>query len=203
MRTSYRPFATSWSRQELHEINYGWLRCVSVVTVSKQTASSQCKFGSSPSMKKVWPGMLSVKIMFIVFCDCQSIALYECPARYHCSTASNEAVWRKSLVLLQDNCSFLHHENLPVHTALSVWKFIVKNHIPVVPHPLYSTDLPLAELPLPKIEYWLREPSVWIIGEIWEETCDYHINKCIDGCMAKVCNCYFGTNTFSDASNYF
>jgi len=36
---------------------------------------------------------------------------------------------------------FLHHNNAPAHTALSVQQFFVKNNMTVIPHPPYSTDL--------------------------------------------------------------
>jgi len=36
---------------------------------------------------------------------------------------------------------FLHHNNAPAHTALSVQQFLVKNNMTVIPHPPYSPDL--------------------------------------------------------------
>ena len=37
---------------------------------------------------------------------------------------------------------FLHHENAPAHTALSVQQFLVKkNNMTVIPHPTYSSKL--------------------------------------------------------------
>jgi len=35
----------------------------------------------------------------------------------------------------------LHHDNAPVHTALSIREFLATKNIPVLPHPLYSPDL--------------------------------------------------------------
>jgi len=36
---------------------------------------------------------------------------------------------------------FLHHDNAPAHTALSVQQFLAKNNMTVIPHPPYSPDL--------------------------------------------------------------
>ena len=36
---------------------------------------------------------------------------------------------------------FLHHDNAPAHTALSVQQFLVKNNMTVIPHPSFSPDL--------------------------------------------------------------
>jgi len=35
----------------------------------------------------------------------------------------------------------LHRNNAPAHTALSIWEFLVKKNIPILPHPPYSPDL--------------------------------------------------------------
>ena len=40
---------------------------------------------------------------------------------------------------------FLHHDNAPAHTALSVQQFLVKNKMTVIPHPPYSPDLALCD----------------------------------------------------------
>jgi len=39
----------------------------------------------------------------------------------------------------------LHHDNAPAHTALSIWEFLVKKNIPVLPHPPYIPDLALCD----------------------------------------------------------
>jgi len=36
---------------------------------------------------------------------------------------------------------FLHHDNIPAHTALSVQQFLAKNNMTVIPHPRYSPNL--------------------------------------------------------------
>jgi len=36
---------------------------------------------------------------------------------------------------------FLHHDNAPAHTALSVQQFLAINNMMVIPHPPYSPDL--------------------------------------------------------------
>jgi len=37
----------------------------------------------------------------------------------------------------------LHHHNAPSHSALSIWEFLIKENIPLLPHPPYSPDLAL------------------------------------------------------------
>ena len=36
---------------------------------------------------------------------------------------------------------FLHHDNAPAHTALSLQQFLVENNMTVIPHPPYSPNL--------------------------------------------------------------
>jgi len=36
---------------------------------------------------------------------------------------------------------FLHHDNAPVHSALSIREFLASKNLPVVPYPPYSPDL--------------------------------------------------------------
>jgi hypothetical protein len=40
---------------------------------------------------------------------------------------------------------FFHYENTPAHYALSVYKFLAKNKMTVIPHPPYSPDLESCE----------------------------------------------------------
>ena len=51
----------------------------------------------------------------------------------------------------------LHHNNTPAHTALSIWEFLAKKNIPVLPHPPYSPDLALCDFYLfPKLKSKLK-----------------------------------------------
>jgi len=51
----------------------------------------------------------------------------------------------------------LHHDNVPAHNALSVKRYLGKNNIPVMEHPLYSPDLAPCDIFLfPKIKSALK-----------------------------------------------
>uniref|UniRef100_A0A2S2R501 Mariner Mos1 transposase n=1 Tax=Sipha flava TaxID=143950 RepID=A0A2S2R501_9HEMI len=52
-----------------------------------------------------------------------------------------EKVRRKRPEAWKSKPWFLHHENAPAHSALSVREFLTSKNIPVVPHLLYTPDL--------------------------------------------------------------
>ena len=52
-----------------------------------------------------------------------------------------EKVRRKRPELFADNSWILHHDNAPVHTALSVREFLATKQITVLEHPAYSPDI--------------------------------------------------------------
>ncbi|CAG4987276.1 unnamed protein product [Parnassius apollo] len=52
-----------------------------------------------------------------------------------------EAIRKKKLKLWADNSWFLHHDNVPSHTALILREFFAKNSTNVIPQPQYSSDL--------------------------------------------------------------
>ena len=53
----------------------------------------------------------------------------------------HEKVRRKRPELFANNSWFLHHDNAPTHTALSVREFLGTKQITVLEHPAYSPDL--------------------------------------------------------------
>jgi len=52
-----------------------------------------------------------------------------------------DSVWKKRPEMWSSGDWFLHHDNAPAHTALSVQQFLAKNNMTVIPHPPYSPDL--------------------------------------------------------------
>jgi histone-lysine N-methyltransferase SETMAR len=64
---------------------------------------------------------------------------------------------RKRPELLVNNSCSLHHDNAPVHRALSVREFLATKQITVLEHPAYSPDLAPSDLFLfPKIKEILK-----------------------------------------------
>ena len=52
-----------------------------------------------------------------------------------------DCVWKKRPEMWSSGDWFLHHDNAPAHTALSVQQFLAKNNMMVFPHPHYSPKL--------------------------------------------------------------
>ena len=50
-------------------------------------------------------------------------------------------VWKKRPEMWSIGDWFLHHDNAPAHTALSVQQFLAKINMTVIPHPPHSPDL--------------------------------------------------------------
>ena len=51
----------------------------------------------------------------------------------------------------------LQHHNMPAHTSLSIWEFLEKKNIPVLPQPPYSPDLAPCDFYLfPKLKSKLK-----------------------------------------------
>ena len=62
-----------------------------------------------------------------------------------------DSVWKERPEMCSSGDRFLHHDNAPAHTALSVQQFLAKNNMTVIPHPPYSFTWPCAMqlFPLP------------------------------------------------------
>lgn len=112
--------------------------------------SSQWKTKFSPRPKKARQVRSNVKTMLIVFFDIEGIVYYEFVP--HGQTV-NQVFYKDVLIRLRERIRkkrpekwrsgtwFLHHDNAPAHSALSIREFLAEKKIPVVPHPPYSPDL--------------------------------------------------------------
>ena len=112
--------------------------------------SAQWKSADSPRPKKFRQSKSRVKTMLITFFDIRGIVHYEfLPAgqtvnqTYYIEVLKRlrEKVRRKRHDFFADNSWFLHHDNAPAHTALSVREFLASKQITVLEHPPYSPDL--------------------------------------------------------------
>ena len=69
----------------------------------------------------------------------------------------SEKVRRKQPELFASNSCTLHHDNAPVHTALSVRQFLATKQITLLEHPAYSPHLATSDFFLfPKIKEILK-----------------------------------------------
>jgi len=81
-----------------------------------------------------------------------------------------EKVRRKRAELFANNSWILHHDNAPVHTALSVREFVATKQITLLEHPAYSPDLAPSDFFLfPKTEEILK-------GRHFDDIDDIRIN---------------------------
>lgn len=92
----------------------------------------------------------NVKTMLIAFFDIEGIVYYEFVP--HGQTV-NQVFYKDVLIRLRERIRkkcpekwrsgtwFLHHDNAPAHSALSIREFLAEKKISVVPHPSYSSDL--------------------------------------------------------------
>lgn len=112
--------------------------------------SSQWKHSGSPRPKKARKSRSQIKVMLIIFLDSTGIVHHEF---LEPGTTVNQYVYldvikrlresirKKRPNLWQNQDWFLHHDNAPAHTALSVQQYCAKNGVTVIPHPPYSPDL--------------------------------------------------------------
>jgi len=108
----------------------------------------------------------NVKAMLIVFSNIQGIVHKEflppgqtVNDKFHCEVLKwlREGIWRKCPDKWKNNNWFLHHDNVPAHTALVVQQFLTSKNITVIPHPPDSPDLAPCEFFLfPKMKLWLK-----------------------------------------------
>jgi len=113
-------------------------------------ASSQWKTPNSPKPKKARQVQSNVKIMFISFFDANGIVHKEfvppgqtVNRQFYLQVLKrlHDSVRKKRPEMWSSGNWFLHHDNAPAHTALSVQQFLAKNNMTVIPHPPYSPDL--------------------------------------------------------------
>ncbi|KAL4090659.1 hypothetical protein QTP88_025453 [Uroleucon formosanum] len=142
--------------------------------------SSQWKTKFSPRPKKARQVRSSVKTMLIVFFDIEGIVHYEFVP--HGQTV-NQVFYKDVLMRLREKIRkkrpekwrtetwFLHHDNAPAHSALSIREFLADKKIPVVPHPPYSPDLAPCDFFLfPKLKFALKGQRFQDVEEIKANT---------------------------------
>jgi histone-lysine N-methyltransferase SETMAR len=106
---------------------------------------SQWKTPTSPRPKKARQVRSNVKTMLIVFFDVRGIVPpgQTVNQEFYLEVLRQlrENVRRKRLGLWRSGDWFLHHDNAPPHTAVSVTRYLASLGWTVIPHPPYSLDL--------------------------------------------------------------
>ena len=112
--------------------------------------SLQWKSPTSPRPKKARMSKSKLKVMLIAFFDVRGIVHTEFVPQGH---TINQHIYRNVLQCLMQSVRekrrelykkkswLLHHDNAPVHNALSIRDFLAKNNIAVLEQPPYSPDL--------------------------------------------------------------
>lgn len=112
--------------------------------------STQWKTSSSPRPKKCRQVKSNIKTMLICFFDMKGVVHMEFvpPGQTVNQTfylgvlrRLRNSVRQKRPDLWQTGDWFIHHDNAPAHTAISVSQFLVKNSMVSLPHAPYSPDL--------------------------------------------------------------
>ncbi|KAL4098417.1 hypothetical protein QTP88_023036 [Uroleucon formosanum] len=112
--------------------------------------SMHWKTSASPKLKKARMSKSKLKAMLIVFFDIKGVIMTKWVPQgqtvnqhYYLQvlTTLRERVRRKRPELWENDSWFLHQDNAPAHSALSVKRFLAKNRTPVLQHPPYSPDL--------------------------------------------------------------
>lgn len=148
--------------------------------VETKAQSSQWTSKGSPRPKKARQVKSNVKVMLTVFFDCKGVVYYEFLPQgqtinrfVYLETLRKlrNAVRRKRPELWQSGDWVLHHDNAPVHSALVIRNFCVKNAMTVIPQPPYSPDLAPADFFLfPKLKRPLKGRRFQTVDEIKEKT---------------------------------
>ena len=63
-----------------------------------------------------------------------------------------QSVREKRQELWDEKSWVLHHDNAPLHNALSIREFLAKNNIAVMDQPPYSPDMALCDFLFPKLK---------------------------------------------------
>ena len=118
--------------------------------IETKVQSSQWVGCGSPRPKKARQSRSSTKVMLTVFFDFNGVVHFEflpqgqtVNRQYYEAVLKRlrEKIRKKRPQLWRDNSWFLHHDNAPAHSALSIREFCAKNRLTVLPQPPYSPDL--------------------------------------------------------------
>ena len=112
-----------------------------------QTAKWGMATKSSPRPKKACMSRSRVKTTIIVFFNIRGIVHKEFVPP---GQTVNHTFYKDVLERLQKRVQqvrkdvtddwVLHHDKAPAHTVLSIWEFLAKKNIPVLPHPPYGPE---------------------------------------------------------------
>uniref|UniRef100_A0A7M4EV86 Tc1-like transposase DDE domain-containing protein n=1 Tax=Crocodylus porosus TaxID=8502 RepID=A0A7M4EV86_CROPO len=87
--------------------------------------------------------------------------------------------------LCENDGWFLHHDNAPSYTAVSIQEFLAEKNIPVIPHPPFSPDLaPCDFLLFPKIKMKLKGRRFDDIPTIHKNV-EVDLKKITDKCVSS------------------
>ena len=148
--------------------------------------------------KKARQSRSNVKVMLTVFFDFNGIVHFEflpqgetvnCVYYQGVLQRLRDKIRKKRAELWRDNSWFLHHDNAPAHSALSIRQFCAKNQMTVLPQPPYSPDLAPCDFFLfPKLKSVLKGRRFQRIDDIKansSQTLKAISNEAIQDCFAK------------------
>ena len=138
--------------------------------------SCQWKSPSSPRPRKARMSKSKIKVMLIAFFDRHGVIHHEFVPQ---GQTVNQHFYQQVLNRLHDRVRrcrrqlwstsswFLHHDNAPAHTALSVRELLSKKQVPALDHPPYSPDLAPCDFWLfPKLKSVLKGTHFQSVEEI-------------------------------------
>ena len=89
----------------------------------------------------------------------------------------HDSVWTKRPEMWSSSDWFLHHDNAPVHTSLSVQQFLAKNNMMVIPHPPYSPNLaPCDFFLLPRMKGQMKGERFANVSKVKKKTLEVFKN---------------------------
>lgn len=141
--------------------------------------SSHWKSAASPRIKKARMAKSKVKVMLIVFFDCEGLVYSEFVPQgatvngsYYTEVLRRlyQAVRRKRPEKKESGW-ILHHDNAPSHTSFAAQSFLTSKGIPTLSHPPYSPDLAPSDFWLfPRVKQTLKGKRFESTDEIKQKT---------------------------------